>query len=806
MSKLLFVFILFMFTGSEILGQQSNTIRGKIVDEATSSPVEYATITLFNTDKDIIGGGISEADGTFLINYTASQPSVVIEYLAYKTLTLTIPQGSGNDYDFGIIKLTSSAIAMEEVQIVAQKSTTQYHLDRRTFNVGSDISSRGRNALDVLSNVPSVSVDVDGAITLRGNTNVRVFINGRPSSLSGTNVLRTLTATQIEKIEVVTNPSARFEAEGMAGIINIILKKNSQKGFSGNVDLTAGWPNELGIGTGINYRSGPLNFFVNYGLQNRKSIGSGFNYLETYLQDSINTIYSKRKSEAINKSHDVKSGLEWFFNEKESVTATFGFNKGDNKNISDLIYKFANYDGIANRNYTENLKDYVVRDELENEDGSRKELSIDYKKEFRKDKNLSAFFQYFSTDEVEVSVFNENQYLNEVKKGLILSQQSRNAENENNIQAQFDYSVNNKKLGKIELGAKYSDRKIKNDYYVEELVENQWSKLEGLSNKLIYDEAIAAAYFTQGQQFKKFSYQAGLRAEYSDINTQLLETREVNPRNYIGLFPNVFLNYQKSEKNQYQLSISRRINRPRFWDLNPFFSFTDRINFFGGNPNLNPEYTWSFEVSQIRYYKVFTFTSSVYARNSTDIIQRVKTINDDGTTLTRPLNLAKRQDTGLEILAAFNEWKLLKFDGELNLFHSNIYGNEVDPSLNTSAFNIQGRVNLKLNTLNNTDFQIRTNFRGPQNVPQGQRKSQLVFDLSIGKDITKSLSLTFNARDFFNQRKWVFERETDDFYEDGENQRSRNSYTLTLSYRLNKEKSKKPSKTPQGENNDNGIF
>lgn len=806
MSKLLYILCIYVFTSFTVFGQQPNTIKGKIVDEATSTPVEYATITLFDVNKNIIGGGISEGNGTFLINYTSPYPSVVIEYLSYKTLTLSIPQGSNNNYDFGIIKMTSSAIAMEEVQIVAQKSTTQFQLDRRTFNVGSDISSRGRNALDVLSNVPSVSVDVDGAITLRGNTNVRVFINGRPSSLSGTNALRTLTATQIEKIEVVTNPSARFEAEGMAGIINIILKKNSQKGFSGNVDVTAGWPNEIGIGTGINYRSGPLNFFVNYGHQNRKNIGSGFNYLETYLQDSINTIYSKRKSEAINKSHDVKSGLEWFFNEKESVTATFGYNKGDNKNISDLVYKFANYEGIANRSKTENLKDYLIRDELENEDGSRKELSVDYKKEFRKDKNISAFFQYFDNDEVEVSVFNENQYLNDVKKGLILSQQSRNAENENNLQAQFDYSVNNDKFGKIELGVKYSDRNINNDYYVEEWVENQWTKLEGLSNRFVYDEAITAAYITQGYQFKKFSYQAGLRAEYSDINTQLLETKEVNPRNYVGFFPNVFLNYQKSEKSQYQFSVSRRINRPRFWDLNPFFSFTDRINFFGGNPNLDPEYTWSFEVSQIRYFKVFTFTSSIYARNSTDIIQRVKTINDDGTTLTRPLNLAKRQDTGLEILAAFNEWKLLKFDGELNLFHSNIYGNDLDQSLNTSAFNVQGRVNVKLNTLNNTDFQIRTNFRGPQNVPQGQRKSQVVFDLSVGKDLTKNLSLTFNARDIFNQRKWVFERETDEFYEDGENQRSRNSYTLTLSYRLNKEKSKKPSKNPQGENNDGGIF
>ena len=181
MGKLLCILCFFMFTSCVVFGQQPNTIKGKIVDEATSTPVEYATITLFDVNRNIIGGGISEGDGTFLINYTSPYPSVVIEYLSYKTLTLSIPQGSNNNYDFGVIKMTSSAIAMEEVKIVAQKSTTQFQLDRRTFNVGSDISSRGRNALDVLSNVPSVSVDVDGAITLRGNTNVRVFINGRPS-------------------------------------------------------------------------------------------------------------------------------------------------------------------------------------------------------------------------------------------------------------------------------------------------------------------------------------------------------------------------------------------------------------------------------------------------------------------------------------------------------------------------------------------------------------------------------------------------------------------------------------------------
>ncbi|MDX1409198.1 MAG: TonB-dependent receptor, partial [Saprospiraceae bacterium] len=470
---------------------------------------------------------------------------------------------------------------------------------KKVFNVGKDLVTRSGSAADILDNIPSVSVDIEGNVSLRGSQNVRILVDGRPSGLvglSGTDALRALQGDLIERVEVVTNPSARYDAEGMAGIINIILKKEQRKGVNGSFTVNGGYPTNFGASSNVNFRRKDINFFVNYGARYRSSPGDGSLYQEYYQDDITTYLEQDRDRTRSGWSHNIRLGTDIFFNENSILTGAFMYRMSDEKNESSLIYR--------DFNQFRELETITTRDETETGDEPSLEYNLNYKRTFDKDHELTMAVQYDESTETQSSDYIERVFNADLTPFGIpdLNQRSVNDERQTSWLGQIDYVRPFAKNGKFEAGYKASLRHIGNDYLVEEFADNDWIWLDNLSNDFNYDEDIHAAYLIYGNKANQFSYQFGLRAEYSHVITELVETGEVNDRDYTNLFPSIHFGYELAGQNTLQISYSRRVQRPRFWYLNPFFTFSDSRNFWGGNPNLDPEFTNSMEIGHVKYW------------------------------------------------------------------------------------------------------------------------------------------------------------------------------------------------------------
>ena len=799
-----------LFTFLFLNGQRPNatniaiTITGNVMDETSGMPMEFATVSLFQVrDSSLIGGGLTEVDGSFSIEGKPTPMYAVVEFLSFETKIINdiIPQKGQTTISLGEIMIGADAVALDAIEIVGEKSETVFALDKRVFNVGKDLSNRGGTAQDILDNVPSVTVDVDGGVSLRGSGNVRILINGKPSGLvgggAGTNGLKSIPANLIDRVEVITNPSAKYEAEGMSGIINIVLKKDSKAGVNGSFEVSGGWPENYGLGANMNYRKGRTNFFVNYGLNYNKNPSVGYTYLENYSGDTTTATYAVRNGERNRLANSIRTGLDFSLTETQTLTAAFMYRYSTSNNLTPLRY----YDHVFYGNEPTGRKlvptlSYTERVDDETETSPTLEYNVDYLKKFKEEgRELKASVQFSSNKDNESSEYNQGFYNNGVYEGTTLAQRSLNAEDQRNFIAQSDYVHPFSKDSKLEAGVRSQFRKITNNYLVEELNNGNWDKLINFSNSFLYQENVHAAYAIYGAKVKKFSYQGGLRLEYSDINTELKETNEINPRTYLNLFPSAHINYEFPGQNQVQLSYSKRIRRPRFWDLNPFFTFSDNRNFFSGNPNVNPEYTNSFELGHIKYWEKGNIGTNIFWRHTTDVIQRVTTFFDDGTTQTGPLNLATSDNSGVEFLFAYNPIKWLKLDGNLNIFRNTIVGEYQGLDLGADSYSWFGRIGSRFSFWKNADFQARLNYRAPVDIPQGVQKAMYIVDIAVSKDfLNNNATFTLAARDLFNSRRRNTEFFGDDYYQRVDQQWRRAPIVASINYRLNKKKErKKPS-------------
>ncbi len=763
-------------------------VKGKVVDGNVGSPLEFATLTFFSKrDSSIKGGGITDLDGAFNLE-TPPGTFVKVEFIGFETRTMDIPFERGKmEIDLGAIPLVADAAVLNEVEVVAEKSTMQISLDKKVFNVGKDLSSRGGSAEDILDNVPSVEVDVEGNVTLRGSSGVRIFIDGKPSGLVGngnTNGLRAIPANLIEKVEVITNPSARYEAEGTAGIINIVLKKDRKKGINGSFDLTLGIPETYGAAINMNFRRNKFNFFLNYGLQYRTSFGGGFTDLTTFNGD---TTYLSNQTRDFNRSginNNIRFGADYYFSEKSTLTTGMTYRFGEDNNDNEVIYR----DLVNNTPLG-----ITVRKDDEFEDESNLEYFVTHTQKFKgKGHELVTDIRFSDNTEVESSDFTETYFDADLNPTGIanLLQRSRNDEGNQQLQIQVDYV---KPLGgrdqKFETGIRSSLRDIRNDYLVEEFDDVNWKSLEGLSNDFIYDENIHSLYAIYGNKVKKFSYQVGVRGELTDLYTELEQTNEVNDTMYAGLFPSVFLGYEAGGQNSFQISYSRRLRRPRFWDLNPFFTFSDARNFFSGNPNLGPENTDSYELSHIKYWGKASLTTSIYYRHSTDVIQRITFVNPDGTSITQPQNLSTQDNFGLEFTYNIQPYKWWRLSGNFNFFRSITDGGNLGDSFEADTYSWFTRMTSRQTLWKDLDIQLRGNYRAPRETTQGRAKGIASLDIAMSKDLfKKNGTITFSVRDVFNSRKRAFITEGPNFFREGEFQWRARTAMLTLSYRLNQKK------------------
>jgi ferric enterobactin receptor len=793
-------------------------ITGKIVDAITSTPLEYATISIYSSkDSALISGTITDTKGIFQVAVAFGNYYAKLEYIGYEASyysNIEVNEATPRQ-NLGDIKVSQSAENLGEVEVRAEVSNMQIMLDKKVFNVGQDLANTGGTAENILDNVPSVTVDIEGNVSLRGNENVRILVDGRPSGLigvGGSTGLRNIPANMIARVEVITNPSSRYEAEGSVGIINIVLKKDKRGGFNGSFDVNGGYngaPNQmpdeingfpaiLGAAINLNYRKKDFNFFVNTGISYRSGPGGGSTYQEFYDENgAVTTITNlERKHLRSGYSGNLRLGADYNITDKDVLTISFLYRYSEQKNYARISY--SDFAGSL-----DNPTGITLRTDNEIEIDPNLEYVLAYKKSFKKKgRKFTADVRYQTNTETEDSDLSEFFDLTELPNPLVATttgkQRSTNSESETKFIIQADYIHPFNEKGKFEIGYRGSLRNIDNDYLVEDFNENDaWERIPSVSNNFIYDENIQAFYANFGDKINKFSYQLGLRYEYSFISTKLIDTGEENNRTYpLPFFPSVFLSYDLPKQNAVQLSYSRRLRRPRFRELNPFFSFTDARNRYGGNPNLDPEFTHSIELNHIKYWDKTTLTSSIYYRRTNENVGRIRRLenlieNGDTFTVTimQPENLSQENAYGLELTFNAKPYKWWNLDGNFNFYRSLVDGSNISPELTADNISWFARLTSRFTIKKNTNIQLRFNYRAPRVTTQGRSKAMYHVDLGINHDIFKNKgTITLSVSDIFNSRRWRYETIAPDFYMEGDFQWRARSITLSLNYRLNQKK------------------
>jgi ferric enterobactin receptor len=787
LKSLILLFVSFIHF--QIFAQKNGNVTGIITDATTKENISFATIKVINAiDNKLITGTLSDDKGNFKISLDYGTYIIEIEsisYSKYKSEQVTLNQNI-KSVDLGKFELKTSSKNLEALVVQAEKSSMEFNLDKKVFNVGKDLANSGGSASDILTNIPSVSVDPEGGIKLRGSDNVRILIDGKPSGLvsfKGGAGLQSLPANMIERVEIITNPSAKYEAEGMSGIINVILKKDKKQGFNGSIDLISGNPTNFGLGLNMNYRHKKVNLFVNYGLAYRKSPNIASIYQEVYKTDLILITEQSRNGTLAGLNNNIRGGIDYYFSEKSILTGSYLFRRSDAHRITYLDY----YDYLNNLN---NKIGQTFRKQDETEDEPNSEYALSYKKDFnKKNHTFSSEIRFLDNWERSDQLFTQNSFLenNSINKPQTYIQTSLNDEFEKQWLFQTDYSQPLGKEGKFETGIRSSFRNMVNDFVVNQLNDSGIPVvIPNLKNYFTYKENIQAFYGILANKNKKISYQAGLRMEFSNVITSLRDTKETYPRKYKNLFPSAHLSYSISDENALQISYSKRIRRPFYNDLSPFMTFADSRNFVAGNPNLNPECTDSYEIGHIRYFKNGSISSSLYFRNSQDKIQAIRSVDSNGFASTLPQNLKGENSFGIELAGQASITKWWKFDMNLNFFKAKIDGSNIDKEYIRETYSWSARQSSRFSLPKKIDIQVRGNFEAYQKMVQGYRLPLYFIDFSIAKEILKGKgNLNLNVLDLFNTRKIRTNINEVSFYTNAMSQFRRRQANLTLNYRIN---------------------
>lgn len=795
-------------------------ITGTVVDQETGSPLEYATLILQSVeDPTVLSGGITDQQGNFNVVVDAGNYHIKVEFLSYKTYNLK-NQSLQNSTDLGTIRLGVNAEQLEGVEVVAEKTTVEIRLDKKIYNIGKDIANSGANISDALNNVPSVTVDIDGAISLRGNENVRILINGKPSAMAGfgsTDALRQLPADAIEKVEVITSPSARYDAEGTAGILNIVLKKEKTLGFNGSLNTTFGYPLSSQVNTNLNLRTTKFNLFNTLGYSYRESPGSGY-FDNTYVSGDFDRIIEDRDIEREDKGFNANIGAEYFITEKSSVTASVFGRISDESDITENDNIRYLDTAIASRTF---------RSEGEGEDDKSYQVSVNYTNNFNEDGHkLTSDFQYSNDVEDILTTIEES---NRVPNNELLARENvYKNEIQNEYLFQMDYVL---PMGDAQFEAGYRgnfEQNI-NDYQLDTLNQNsgQYETNLDLTNKFTYDENVNALYTQYGNKFGKFSFLLGLRLENTQLKGSVASEYDAEAlqdilgegvdlnfdKNYLGLFPTLNFIVELNEMENISLGYNRRINRPRGYYINPFPSRSSRTNVFQGNPDLDPAYANAFDLGYLKRWEKLTLTSSIYYQKETNSFERIQEetgeVTSDGIRIIRsiPINLSTNERIGAEAGALYNPLKWLRLNGSFNFYQFQTEGvfNNVDYGAKNTSWS--SKLSAKVTLPSKIEWQTNGFLRGPSENSQTKTNSMFFLSLAFSKDVFGDNStITFNVNDVLNSAIRKSYTETAFFTSDSEFQWRQRSFTLGFVYRFNQPKGKSNERQQQNFNDSEGEF
>jgi len=783
-------------------------ISGTVTDSATGQPLEYATATLFKAkDMSVVNGGITAHNGYFLIdNLKPGYYLIKISYLGYNDYTsATIKLVPTQPTQAFKIKLAPSGKNLKTVTVEGIKDTYTQEVDKKVYDVSKDITAQGGTAVDVLQNVPSVTTDVSGNINLRGSDNVTVLIDGKPSSMLGSDAnatLQNIPANAIDKIEVITNPSAKYDAAGMAGIINIVTKKNMLQGFNGNVTAGISDGGKYNGGGNINYRESKFNVFGSYSYLYNTRYGYGSSFLTQYHGDTASYVNENSSQSTVTKTNLAKAGIDFYPNQLTTISLASVFNSSVFTTDQTTQYQFLN----STNGFT-TLTNAILRDIYNPADNYGWDHQFSLKRNFLKpDEVLTVDAQYSINHNNPQNTFTDIALTPELMANpdsAAVIQTNSSPEVIKQYTAQADYVLPVTKTNKIEAGLKWNDQVTSNQFLAQNVtgLADIYTPLESTTDNFNYDQDVSASYITYNTSFDKINIKAGLRAENTYINFSQLTLNENFKDDYSDLFPSLFLSkYYNKETTQLQLSYSRRINRPTITDLDPVPNYSDPENIREGNPNLKPEYQNSFELSGLQYLRNGLLSLTFYFHESNNTIQRYKTIDTSGTGIISFINLDHSYNYGVEGLAKTNILHWWDITGSFNAYGNQLDGNNLDAGIVSNQLICNVKLSSQLKFTNTFTGMIQAYYQSPQNTILGHLSYFTSVTVGLKKEfLKKKLSAALACSDIFNTRHFEAEFIGDGFTQDVFRKNESRIANLTLTYIFGKadNSKQKQQQTPQ---------
>ncbi len=776
---------------------------GIVSDSETGEPLEYATISIKSKNNpEKIFGGLTDENGKFSVDVNPGLYELKIDYISFISYSNEDLMIRGNT-DIGNIPLVLDVSMLDEVEVRAERTQVEIRLDRKIYNVGQDITVKGGNVSDVLANIPSIDVDFDGNISLRGNSNVRILINGKPSGLvglSGPQGLRSLPSESIEKVEVVTSPSARYSAEGTAGILNIILKKQSLLGFNGNFNLNLGIPRNEGLNGTLNVRNEKVNLFSTVNLSNSENSGSYFSETNYTRQDL--TIDELNDWDYTNKNIFFNLGSEYYFDDNTSLTLSGFYKKGDDSSFLTNIVNDISGGVISSTNNR-------LRDETEMDESF--EYALDFYKDYDRDgQTLSARISYEESEDDGLEDIEDFATFPSISETIF--EKVSNIDFQKRLLGQVDFIYPIDKETEFEFGYRGSFLERETDYDVSFLTGNSFVSDSGLSNIFNYKESVNSLYTQFGKKFDKLSALFGLRYENSRQEINQKTTNQFEIKKYSDLFPTLNLAYEFSSQESLTFGYSKRIRRPRGWDINPFPRRNSVTNFRRGNPFLDPTFTTSLEVDYLKRFKKFTLNTSIFYRQSDGNIERiteetgeiVDLIVDSDSNLpilqvpvleSYPINLSNNKRIGSELSLTYTPSRTVRLNASFTINSSSVRGQYEDQNFDSDDTNWSSRFNGFIRLPKDYSLQFFGFVRGPSENAFSKRKAFGFVTGAIQKSLLdKKGTLSLKFSDLFNTSKSRSESFRDSFYRKSEGRWRMPTYVLTFSYRFNDNKYKQRKK------------
>lgn len=809
--------MLLCFAPDMFANETDGKIKGLVMDGELGGPLEFVTVQVKAKGSDkIVQGSVTGSDGNYTIGGLKKGEYVVtFSYIGYEEVSKNISISSDNQIlSLGELTLAEDANQLGEVEVVAKRPQMRFEIDRKVFDATQDIAAEGGSASDLLSNIPSVEVDNEGSVSLRGNSSVTIWINGKASGLTADNqadILDMMPAGDIKQVEVITNPSARYSPEGTAGIINIILKDDRKPGYYGSVKVGADTDGGYQASGNINYSSSKVDAYANLNYRNREFKGGGItsrlNTTDNSFLDQTND--SKRQ----HNNWFGRFGATWHITKSDDLAFNVTGMTGGGDNSENIHYN--SIDSQKNTIYTS--------DRITNGDSDMKmyNLELNYVHKFSENSNIDLMVSNNQWRRDGMNIFRQSTvYTDPSQIANPLYQTQENDIKDKTWEVQADYTNKISDMARIEAGYKGTFQRNASpvDTYTGTTAEDIRQD-ESLYNRFLYNQDVHALYMTYGGKWDKLSYQAGLRGEYWRVDTRSLDfdqefngkASETFEKDYFKLFPSAFISYALPKNNELQVNYTRRLRRPWGGQLNSFRNISDASNISFGNPELTPEYSHSFELNYIKSWESgHTLSLSGYYRSTDDVIQRIRFLNtEDNVMYTTSENVAKSQASGLEIVGKDKLFKILDLTTTVNLYYSKLDGfsylpqgaetpviGDTDESF---AWNVRMIANFSLPW--GVSLQGTGNYNSKQLMAQGHREPNYSVDLGLRKSfLSDKLTLSINARDLLDSRKFRTVTAGDGFWQDSENWRGGRRVGFTLTYNfgnMNKKKDKSKSRSEE---------